>query len=174
MTIRFIKRSLAIWGVNHLFRGTRCFSQKRVLMRFAGYDVGDETKIVGPIACTGHLIVGKNCWIGKNLMIHGNGTVQIADNCDLAPDVTFLTGGHALGSESRRAGVGETYQINVGDGVWIGARATIGRNVKIGSGSVIAACACVMQDIAPNTLVGGVPAKVIKELDHASAQNTTK
>lgn len=174
MTLRFIKRCLAIWGVNHIFCGTRFFPQKRALMHFAGYEIGKGTNILGPITCTGHLIIGKNCWIGKNLSIHGNGRVQIGDNCDIAPDVTFLTGGHAIGDEVRRAGAGETYHVEVGDGVWIGAKATLGRNIKVGSGSVIAACACVMQDVAPNTMVGGVPAKIIKEFDHATTQYAEK
>ena len=165
---------LYLFLVNHPLSGTRFFELKRKLLNAIGYSIGSGTKVVGPIFNSGTLKIGDNCWIGRNLEINGNGAVTIGDNCDLAPDIIFLTGGHALGNLSRRAGVGETYQINVGDGVWVGARATIGRNVKIGSGSVIAACACVMQDIAPNTLVGGVPAKVIKELDHASAQNTTK
>ena len=169
-----MKHSLTIWMINHLFRGTRCFAWKRTLMRFAGYEIGEGTKIVGPVVCTGHLRIGRNCWIGRSLEIHGNGTVTIDDNCDLAPDVTFLTGGHAVGDATRRAGAGATYSIEVGDGVWIGARATIGKNVKIGSGSVVAACACVMQDVAPNTLVGGVPAKIIKELNDASTQNAAK
>lgn len=40
--------------------------------------------------CTGTLCIGANCWIGRNLTVHGNGSVIIGDNCDIAPDVTFL------------------------------------------------------------------------------------
>lgn len=165
---------LYLFLVNHPLSGTRHFETKRKLLNAVGYEIGVGTRIVGPIFNSGTLKIGTDCWIGRNLEIHGNGTVQIGDRCDLAPDVAFLTGGHKLGNVERRAGEGEVYRIEVGDGVWVGARATIGRNVKIGSGSVIAACACVMQDVAPNTMVGGVPAKIIKELDHASTPNPTK
>ena len=109
--------------------------------------------------------VGNNSWVGKNLTINGNGVVIIGDNCDIAPEVTFLTGGHQIGTADRRAGKGETYTIEVGDGTWIGARSTISGNIKIGKSCVVAACACVTQDLADSRLVGGVPAKEIRVLD---------
>ena len=67
-------------------------------MRKLGHEIGEGTKIVGPIYCTGKIIIGKDCWIGKNLIINGNGSVRIGDNCDVAPEVSFQTGGHEIGS----------------------------------------------------------------------------
>jgi len=152
--------------VNHVFAGVRCFPVKRKLLRQIGYQIGEDTKIVGPLFCTGNLIIGDDCWIGRNLTVHGNGTVEIGNCCDLAPDVTFLTGGHQIGNSERRAGTGESYRIRVGDGVWVGARSTILGNTRIGNGSVVAACACVPKDVEPDTFVGGVPARVIRRLDN--------
>ena len=83
----------------------------------------------------------------------------------MGPEVTFQTGGHVIGDANRRAGLGEIYQQTVEDGTWIGGRSTICNNVTIGKGCVIAACACVVNDIPENTLVGGVPAKSIRRLD---------
>lgn len=163
MKIRSVWRRVAVFAVNHVFAGTRFFEMKRRLLRSAGYKIGDGTKIVGPIDCTGKLEIGNDCWIGKNLTLHGNGTVRIGDRCDIAPDVTFLTGGHKIGDAQRRAGIGETYEISVGSGTWIGARSTILGNRAIGDGAVIAACACVVSDVPANVLVGGVPAKVIRK-----------
>jgi acetyltransferase-like isoleucine patch superfamily enzyme len=97
------------------------------------------------------------------------GQVTIGDNCDIAPDVTFLTGGHQMGDHSRRAGKGESYHITVGSGVWIGGRATLLLNTSIGDGSMIAACACVSKDVPADTLVAGVPAKVMKEFEDFAA-----
>lgn len=165
MKLHSIKRRLALFCVNHIFAGTRAFGSKRKLLRAAGWEVGEGTKVVGPVFCTGTMKIGPGCWIGRNLTVHGNGLVEIGANCDLAPDVTFLTGGHAIGTSARRAGTGETYRIRVGNGCWIGARATVGRTVSLGDGSVIAACACVTSDIPANVLAGGVPAKTIRELD---------
>lgn len=174
MKIYTAKKKMTMFLVNHILCGTRYFEMKRRLLNQVGYDIGTGTKIVGPIYNDGILKIGKNCWIGKNFTVNGNGAVQIGDNCDIAPDVMFLTGGHALGNILRRAGQGETYTIEIGNGVWLGARVTIGRTLKIGSGCVVAACACVMQTVPSNTMVGGVPAKMIKEFDHVPSQNATK
>lgn len=164
MKIRSIWRRVAVFTVNNVLAGTKFFGWKRGLLRSAGYQIGAGTRIVGPVYITGRLVTGNDCWIGKNLTIHGNGTVQIGNCCDIAPDVTFLTGGHKIGEGKRRAGMGETYEISVGNGTWIGARSTIMGDRSIGEGVVIAACACVASNVPDHVLVGGVPAKQIKEL----------
>ena len=165
MKLTSIKKRIVIYLINHILTGTRFFSAKRNLLRSIGYEIGENTKIVGPIYNTGTLHIGANCWIGCNLTVHGNGTVTIGDNCDIAPDVTFLTGGHQMGDHNRRAGKGESYRITVGSGVWIGGRVTLLLNTSIGDGSMIAACACVCKDVPADTLAAGVPAKVMKEFN---------
>lgn len=174
MKLKTIKRILVTFSVNHILAGTRFFDLKRSLLRSIGYQIGENTKVIGPIYNTGTLHIGDNCWVGRNMTVHGNGTVTIGSNCDLGPDITFLTGGHHIGNSSCRAGAGETYQISVGDGVWIGARATILLDTTIGEGAVISACACVIRDVPANTLVGGVPAKIIKELEDGAAECSQK
>lgn len=82
------------------------YDKKLVIMRKMGHIIGNGTKIVGPVYCTGNLIIGENCWVGENLLVNGNGTVKIGENCDLAPEVAFQTGGHEIGSSERRAGKG--------------------------------------------------------------------
>lgn len=164
MKLRSVKHRLVMFCINHIFAGTRFFGIKRWLLRSAGYEIGDGTKIVGPLLCSRSIKVGRNCWVGRDLTVCGNGLVEIGDNCDIAPGVMFLTGGHVIGDSERRAGPGETYTIRVGDGCWIGARATITKEVRLCNGCVVAACACVTADVAENTLVGGVPARPIKDL----------
>lgn len=163
MRVNTLRRIIIEFAVNHWLAGTKFFELKRKLLCSIGYEIGKKTKIVAPIYNTGNLKIGDNCWIGRSITIHGNGNVIIGNNCDLAPDIVFLTGGHRLDDANRRAGDGESYTIKVGDGVWIGARSTITKDTVIGNGSVIAACACVVRDVSENTLVGGVPAKVIRE-----------
>ena len=162
--------------VNHLFVGTnpQWFGTKRKLLQSIGYELGVGTKIVGPIYISGTIRIGTNCWIGKNFMVNGNGTVVIGDNCDIAPEVAFNTGGHQIGNHNHRAGIGEEHNISIGDGCWIGARATFANTIVVGNGSVVAACACVVQDVPADTLVGGVPAKIIRRLDDAVWQEPVK
>ena len=54
--------------------------------------------------------------------------------------------------------------IHIGKNVWIGANATVLAGVTIGDGAVVAAGAVVTKDVEPNTVVGGVPAKLLKRL----------
>lgn len=69
-----------------------------------------------------------------------------------------------LGLRKCGGGVSLSAPITIEDGCWIGASVTILPGVRIGKGCVIAAGAVVTHDVEDNTLVGGVPAKVIKEL----------
>lgn len=150
--------------INKVYAGTGHFEAKRKCMLRLGHTVGVGTKIVGPVFCTGKLIIGAHSWIGKNLTVNGNGTVIIGDQCDIGPEVTFQTGGHQIGDRKRRAGTGETYTQTIGNGCWISGRVTILNQTAIGNGVVIAGCACVIHDVPENVLAGGVPAKVIREL----------
>lgn len=164
MKLRTLRRTWAMFLINHIYTGTRCFGAKRRLLRRAGHEIGENTKVVGPLLCTGKLVVGSDCWLGADLKIHGNGKVTIGDRCDLGPGITFLTGSHELGDSQRRAGKGFNGDIHVGDGCWLGGNVTVLPKVQIGSGSVIAACGCVASDVKPDTLAGGVPARTIREL----------
>lgn len=162
-----IKRTIFRGLSNHLFCGTHFFAVKRALLTASGLRIGNNTKIVGPIhfGNASDISIGEDCWIGKNLSIHGDGKVVIGDRCDFAPDVSILTGSHQIGDPSRRAGEGISFSITVGDGCWIGSGARITGHTDIGTGSVIGACALVNKSIQPNVVVAGVPAKIIRELE---------
>lgn len=167
LNIKGIKNRISLFLINQIYCGTsqKYFEKKRKLLIKMGHQIGEGTKIVGPIECTGTLIIGKNCWIGKNFKVNGNGAVTIGDNCDIGPEVIFQTGGHEIGTAERRAGLGDNYSQSVGHGTWIGERVTIVNSTHIGNSCVVAACACVTRNVADHSLVGGVPAKVIRMLN---------
>ncbi|MEE1084340.1 MAG: DapH/DapD/GlmU-related protein [Paludibacteraceae bacterium] len=79
-------------------------------------------------------------------------------------DVCFICPSHVIGDETKRAGRGTYGNIIIGDGTWIGARSTILSGVSVGKGCIIAAGSIVNKDVPDNTMVGGVPAKIIKRL----------
>lgn len=163
-----LHRKWVFFRVNKQLSGTnpQKFEKKRKLLnKLPDFDIGTGTKIVGPIEVTGKLITGANCWIGKNLRINGNGTVTIGDNVDIGPEVTFQTGGHEIGDRNRRAGIGIIFNQSVGSGTWIGGRATVLNNTSIGTGCVVAGCSCVTKDVPDNSITGGVPARVIREIN---------
>jgi acetyltransferase-like isoleucine patch superfamily enzyme len=72
---------------------------------------------------------------------------------------------HEMGPSASRCGRLVAAPIEVGDGVWLASRVTILPGVAVGKGAVVAAGAVVTQDVAPDTLVAGVPAKFIRDLD---------
>ena len=159
-------RICIIFIVNSFLKGTRFFKLKASLLRFIGVNVGVSTKIVGPITMGGcHLSIGDNCWIGANFTIHGNGSISIGSNCDVAPDVTFLTGSHEIGGSLRRAGLGKSTKIVVGNGCWLGANSTFLGDLVVNNSSIIGACSFVNKEVEKNCLYAGNPARKIKELE---------
>ena len=160
-------RVLILFLVNHLLSGTRFFEVKRVLLNAAGVSLGKGSKVVGPIeiGSVARLEIGENCWIGKNVRIDGNGLVRLGSQVDVAPQVTFSTGGHAIGGNDRRAGKGKDATQIIGDGCWIGTHSVIVGDVIIDDGCVVAAGAVVIDSFPPNVLVAGVPASIKKRLN---------
>lgn len=153
-------------GVNRWYVGLKdshCRKKVRLLRRY-GFSIGDGCRIVGPMTVDGKLKLGKDVFVGRDFTVYGNGTVTIGECCDIAPGVCFLTGTHAIGDSSRRAGKGQTLDTFVGSGTWIGAGSLILPGITVGSGCVIAAGSVVTCDIPDNTLCAGVPAKVKKHL----------
>lgn len=162
-----IYRRIVLFLANKILSGTnpRFFDVKRKLFISIGHTIGENTKIVGPIFCTGTLKIGKNCWIGTNFTVRGNGCVELGDNIDCGPDVTFLTGTHKIGDFKRRAGEGYNCTQTIGSGCWIGGKSVFVNNIEVGQSSIIAAAACVCKSIPENVVVGGIPARVLKDLD---------
>jgi maltose O-acetyltransferase len=72
---------------------------------------------------------------------------------------------HEMGPSASRCGRLVAAPIEVGDGVWLASRVTILPGVAVGKGAVVAAGAVVTHDVAPDTLVAGVPARFVRDLD---------
>lgn len=165
MVTRVLRR-IALCSVNTALKGTHAFRIKATIMRLAGYAVGSGAKIVGPILISTQcdLKIGAESWIGASLTIHGNGSVEIGDRCDLGPGIVFLTGTHAVGDSNRRAGMGRNTRIVVKNGCWLGALSTYLGDLEVGDAAVIGAGSLVNKDIDPSSLWGGVPARRIRDL----------
>lgn len=161
---------LALWVANLVSANsptTRLFGLRSHLYRRGGVEIGEGTRIAGGVRIPFALVaIGRNCWIGpgSHLIAATGAPVRIGDNCDLAPEVMLVVGSHELGSEDRRAGAGTARPVTIGSGCWLGARATVLGGVTLGSGSVVAAGALVVDDVDRNVLVGGVPAKMMRRL----------
>lgn len=113
------------------------------------------------------LSIGEDSFINYHCHIYCGdlGNVVIGKRVFIGPDVKICNVTHLLGNQNQRAGEGKWEDIKICDGVWIGIGSTILPGVCIGEGSVVAAGSVVVNDVEPNTLVGGVPAKAIKHFD---------
>ena len=111
---------------------------------------------------------GKNIHIGKNVFINSGchfqdqGGVTIGDGSLIGHNVVLATINHDFDPACR--GDNHPAPIHIGKNVWIGSNATILPGVTIGDGAIIAAGAVVTKNVPASTVVGGVPAKIIKKI----------
>ena len=111
---------------------------------------------------------GKNITIGKNVFINAGckfqdqGGIFIDDEALIGHGVVLATLNHDMDPEKRQAL--HPAPVRIGKRVWIGANATICPGVTIGDNAVVAAGAVVVKDVPADTIVGGVPAKIIRAI----------
>lgn len=140
---------------------------KRAFMCWQGAQVGKNPKFfqgVWVVSCE-NLRIGDNVSVGRNVMIIALGGITIGNDVMLAHASQLLSAGHRIpeGCGSMRWAGPEMGPIVVQDNVWVGAQAILLPGVTIGEGAVVGAGAVVTKDVPPYTIVGGVPAQVIKE-----------
>ena len=115
---------------------------------------------------------GKKIFIGNNFTGNYNLTildireVYIGDHVMIGPNTLITTVGHPLSPMGRRKHLGIAKPVHIGNDVWIGGNVTILPGITIGNNVVIAAGAVVTKDVPDNCLVGGVPAKKIKDIEN--------
>lgn len=143
---------------------------RAVALRLGGIQVGAGTTVGGRMTVLGpaRLTIGRRCWINAGCQFDVSAPITIGDGVSLAHEVLMLTNSHEIGDPEARAADLVSAPIVVGDGCWLGARAIVLPGVTIGAGSIVAAGAVVIADIEPNTVVGGVPARVLRRLDDRS------
>ena len=130
-----------------------------------GQVVDESFRLVPPIRVDHgvNLRVGRKVFINHNCTVSDIGGVEIGDEVLIAPNVGLLSSGHPLEPFERTRRV-TAAPIVIGRNVWLGAGSTVLQGVTIGADSVVAAGSVVTRDVPPATLVGGVPARVIREL----------
>ncbi|HEY9527149.1 MAG TPA: acyltransferase [Anaerolineales bacterium] len=113
--------------------------------------------------------IGRDSLIGEYSVIRGQGGVQIGDRVYTSPFTQIIAVNHVFDDPNRPfVDQGITAEgIVIEDDVWLGAGAIITDGVWVGKGAVVAAGAVVTKDVAPHTVVGGIPAKPIKAIDGA-------
>ena len=157
--------------------------ERYALLKEIFQSVGTNVSVADDFVCG----FGDNIRIGSNVSVNYRctfidcNTITIGNDVLIAPGVQINTASHPVRlSERLTEGWHEgdtqyrwrTYArpVVIGNGVWIGAGAVILGGVTIGDGAVVAAGAVVTKDVAPGTLVGGVPARKIKDIENTEEQ----
>jgi acetyltransferase-like isoleucine patch superfamily enzyme len=146
--------------------------------------IGADCRVGGKINITGRtatretptLVVGRNCDIGWGSTLAVGRRIDIGDNVRLAANV-HLAGypGHPLDAAARARGEPETDDqvgdIVLEDDVWLASGVTVLKGVRIGRGTIVGAGSVVTRDLPPFVLAAGAPARVIRSLDAAQAED---
>ena len=128
---------------------------------------GEDSFIYPPFLCEyGKTIsIGQHSFINMGATMLDNSPISIGNNVLIGPNTQFYTPSHLIDYRKRRDWETTCLPITVEDDVWIGGNVVICQGVTIGARSVVAAGSVVTKDVAPDTMVGGQPAKLIKTLN---------
>lgn len=137
---------------------------KDLLSQITGSEIDESVAIFTPL----YINYGKHTKLGKNVFINFDcvfldlGGIIIDDGVLIAPKVSLLSEGHPVDPEKRHALISKP--IHIKKNAWIGAGATVLQGVTIGENSVVAAGSVVSSNVPDNVVVGGTPARIIKEI----------
>ena len=135
---------------------------REIMGRLTGKKIDDTFRVFPPF----YTDFGKNITIGKDVFINSGchfqdqGGIEIGDGTLIGHNVVLATINHDMSPKENRKN--HYAPIKIGAHVWIGSNATILPGVTIGDWAVVAAGAVVARDVSAMTVVGGVPAKVLK------------
>jgi acetyltransferase-like isoleucine patch superfamily enzyme len=135
-----------------------------VFSELIGKKVDDSFFLIPPF----YSDFGENINIGKDVFVNhactfmDRGGITLEDEVLIGPKVNLITTNHPLAPTERRATISKPIVIR--KKAWIGVGATILAGVTVGENSVVAAGAVVTKDVPANTIVGGIPAKILKTL----------
>lgn len=148
---------------NHLPGESR---SERVALLAQLFAQADEVIITPPLGLArGHMVrIGRKVFINYNAQIGALAAITIGHHTLIGPNVQLQTATHPVDPTERQRWAFWAKPITIGENVWIGANAIICGGVTIGNHSVIGAGSVVTRDVPPCVLVGGNPAKVIREL----------
>ena len=162
------KRILGFENANAFLRRLDKNSIISILVK-NGASIGTGCDIESPLIfhnCSdfSNLIIGNNCHIGKNCFFDLRDKVIIEDNAVISMQCTFITHTDINKSELRKIYPTTQAPIYIERNTYIGANSTVLEGVRIGENSILAAGSVVIEYVPPYTMVGGVPAKIIKNL----------
>ena len=142
--------------------------EKEAAIRELFGSVGVNPNVLPGFRCDNglNIHVGDEFLANYNVTILDISPVRMGDNVWIGPNTLITSVGHPISPKGRRQHLGIAKPVTIGNDVWIGGNCTILPGVTIGNNVVVAAGAVVSKDVPDNCVVGGVPAKVLKEIEN--------
>lgn len=136
----------------------------QLMSRITGHDVPQSFRVFPPFTtdCGKNTVFGERVFINSGCRFQDQGGITIGDDAFIGHNVVLATLNHDIDPDKRATTAPRP--IVIGTKVWVGANATILPGVRVGDGSIVAAGAVVTQDVPPNVVVAGVPARKIRDI----------
>ncbi|MDE6534972.1 MAG: sugar O-acetyltransferase [Muribaculaceae bacterium] len=112
--------------------------------------------------CGKNIRFGKRVFVNSGCKFQDQGGIIVGDDVLIGHNCVIATLNHVMDPDRRADMI--PAPVRIGNKVWVGANVTILQGVTIGDGAIIAAGAVVNKDVPPRTIVGGVPARVLKQI----------
>lgn len=169
LQMKHIFAAMIKYATNHVITHIPAYALRHAWYRkLLGWHIGPNAAILmgqyvqmAGVRSSGQKVsIGAGTVINRGCLLYTTGGIVIGDNVSISAGVWLVTGTHDMND----AQFVDSYQpIRIGDYAWIGMRATILGGITIGEGAVVMAGAMVTHDVAPYTVVGGVPARVVTQ-----------
>ncbi len=134
-----------------------------ILRRLMSVQIGSGSSVhLGcRLSARGQLMIGANCVVDRDCTLDARGGIRMGNNVNISPEVIILTAAHDPDAEDDFTGV--NHAVVIEDYAWIATKAMILPGVTIGRGAIVAAGAVVTKNVTPQTIVGGNPAREIRQ-----------
>ncbi|MFT3660810.1 MAG: DapH/DapD/GlmU-related protein [Gordonia sp. (in: high G+C Gram-positive bacteria)] len=136
-----------------------------IMSRITGREVPESFRIFPPFTtdCGKNIRIGERVFVNSGCRFQDQGGITLGDDALIGHNVVIASLNHSIAPSDRATT--EPKPVVIGSRVWIGANSTLVPGVTVGDGAIVAAGSVVTEDVPPNTIVGGVPAKPIREID---------
>lgn len=131
-----------------------------------GYNIHQSVYIASNVNIKGVVSIGEGSSLAHNCVLSGGSAgIEIKKNVMIAPNVVIIAFSHGIDNNGIPMSQQDCMEgkVVIEDDVWISANCTIGKGVTIGGGAIIAANSFVNKNVEPFSIMGGVPARLIKK-----------
>ena len=140
--------------------------KQKIMAEILGYNP-NNVDISQPFYCDygTNIAFGSNVHVNLSCYFMDGAKITIGNNCFIGPYTGFYTAAHPVVHEARNKGLEQARPITVGDNCWFGANVSVMPGVTIGNTCVISAGSVVTKDMPENSVIMGVPAKAVREVN---------